>query len=772
MAARTGIVFLALIVAVQCRLVPEADVAPQMTRLSLEKMEMSRDAVKKQGASLNARYVGNDANGDDVMLYDYQNAQYYAEIKIGTPGETFKVVMDTGSSNLWVPGHKCYSIPCFTHPTYHPAKSSTYQANGTAFSIQYGSGSLTGVFDTDNVQLGDFLVKDQSFAESTKEPGVSFIAGKFDGILGLAFQKISVAGQVPVFDNMVAQKLVSEKVFAFWLGRNPTASGPTGGEITFGGLDSAHYTGDITYAPLTAETYWQFKTDSIVVAGQTLASNVNVIADTGTSLITGPKAEVEKLQAAIGAKPLVEGEYTVDCSKIPTMPAIEFTINGVKMVLEAKDYVLQIETECLSGFMGLDLPSQLGPQWILGDVFIGKFYTVFDGANSRVGFATAATVQEEPKMTRVAINKMETSRDLVKKQGASLNARYVGNDANGDDVMLYDYQNAQYYAEIKIGTPGETFKVVMDTGSSNLWVPGHKCYSIPCFTHPTYHPAKSSTYQANGTAFSIQYGSGSLTGVFDTDNVQLGDFLVKDQSFAESTKEPGVSFIAGKFDGILGLAFQKISVAGQVPVFDNMVAQKLVSEKVFAFWLGRNPTASGPTGGEITFGGLDSAHYTGDITYAPLTAETYWQFKTDSIVVAGQTLASNVNVIADTGTSLITGPKAEVEKLQAAIGAKPLVEGEYTVDCSKIPTMPAIEFTINGVKMVLEAKDYVLQIETECLSGFMGLDLPSQLGPQWILGDVFIGKFYTVFDGANSRVGFATAAAAEADTEKLSAITL
>ena len=218
----------------------------------------------------------------------------FSEIEIGTPPQKFKVVLDTGSSNLWVPSSECGSIACYLHNKYDSSSSSTFQKNGSEFEIRYGSGSLSGFVSEDTVKIGDLKLEHQQFAEATSEPGLAFAFGRFDGILGLGFDSISVNKIVPPFYNMLNQKKIDEPVFAFYLG-DANKEGQNS-VATFGGVDKDHFTGELVNLPLRRKAYWEVDFDSIAL-GDNVAEldNTGVILDTGTSLIALPSTLAELL---------------------------------------------------------------------------------------------------------------------------------------------------------------------------------------------------------------------------------------------------------------------------------------------------------------------------------------------------------------------------------------------------------------------------------------------------------------------------------------------
>uniref|UniRef100_A0A6P4E679 Lysosomal aspartic protease-like n=1 Tax=Drosophila rhopaloa TaxID=1041015 RepID=A0A6P4E679_DRORH len=320
--------------------------AAKLNRLRLHSngnFTKSHGSVKVEKAVLAAKYSflvdsttsssSSSSSSQTESLQNSLNKEYYGVIEIGTPGQRFNILFDTGSSNLWVPSAKCSSsnIACQRHNKYRSEASSTYVANDTEFAIEYGTGSLSGFLSTDTVTVGGVSIQGQTFGEAINEPGTTFDYAPFAGILGMAFEAIAVDGVTPPWDNMIAQGLLDKPVMSFYLKRQGTAV--QGGELILGGSDSSLYVGSLTYVPVSVPAYWQFKVNSIKVNRVVLCNGCQAIADTGTSLIVVPQAAYTKINRQLGAEDNGGGEAFVRCSRIASLPKINLNIGGTIFTL-------------------------------------------------------------------------------------------------------------------------------------------------------------------------------------------------------------------------------------------------------------------------------------------------------------------------------------------------------------------------------------------------------------------------------------------------------
>jgi len=361
-----------------------AAVTARVIKVQLHKMELT---VEELSESIHQTSVDSRRGGarwgrhpHALVINDYMNAQYYGEIEVGTPGQRQRVIFDTGSSNLWVPSSW---VPF--HNKFKSSRSSTYKPNETEFKIEYGSGPVQGHFMSDNVKLADMTLESFIMAEVSPWGLSGYLFSHYDGIMGLGFDSISVGGVPTVMTALVERNMLDEQVFAFYLGNHRP------GELVLGGVDEAHYTGDFHYVPLSETTYWQVALEGMRMGPQSVSNASAAIVDSGTSLLAGPSADVKAIMDVLGATSIWGNEYFVNCWK--EFPDLIITLGGRDFALRKEDLILVWPTpdnpNCMLGLMGFDLPPDREPMWILGDVFMRRFYTKFDWGRQRLGFATA-----------------------------------------------------------------------------------------------------------------------------------------------------------------------------------------------------------------------------------------------------------------------------------------------------------------------------------------------------------------------------------------------
>lgn len=250
--------------------------------------------------------------------------------------------------------------------------------------------------------------------------------GRYQALVGLAFPAFTEGGMVPLFDNLMVSGRLPKKLFAFYLTTDVSKSSS---EITFGYYDRSKFTGNIEWHPsLDNKTVFKVKLDDVLVNGKPKnlcgpnaeRSICYATVDSGSSLVIFPKYVEQHMSE------LPSYRNHKECTSAKQFGSLTLVINGRHYILESDEFVyepifdraerrlvrvlpeaLERQTARLSqksSSEGLPVTEQVGEcrgainynnlnkeknLFVLGDVFMRKFYTVWDREFNRIGFAKA-----------------------------------------------------------------------------------------------------------------------------------------------------------------------------------------------------------------------------------------------------------------------------------------------------------------------------------------------------------------------------------------------
>ncbi|CCM06230.1 uncharacterized protein FIBRA_08476 [Fibroporia radiculosa] len=333
------------------------------------------------------------------------------------------------------------------------------------------------------------------------------------------------------------------------------------------------------------------------------------------------------------------------------------------------------------------------------------------------------------------------------------------------DVSVSDASEFAYLVNISIG--GQSLVVLLDTGSSDLWAVSSNCTTHDCQSIPKYNVTDNSSFSPSGTNFHLEYLIGSVTGNVGADTVTLGDYEISSQILALANSTSGLDLSGTGYSGILGLSFP---VEASIPdtsgrtLIENVFASLNASSRYFAFKLGRNTTDS-----SFTIGQLDPAvtNTTSGFNYFPVSSSggsdyNYWKLPLQRLTINSTDFylsdshiegASSPLAILDTGTTLVLGPSADVDRFWLSIGGARKINTGWQVRCNRAVVVGFVlgdapnekEYVVDPADMSWEGG----RQDDWCMGGIQAND--GVFSGDWLLGDTFLRNVYASHHAASGN---------------------
>lgn len=339
--------------------------------------------------------------------------QYYGEVSIGSPPQSFTVIFDTGSGHLLVPSATCEDPACEKHKRYHagnssgsipigweddPLKRADDPSDRDTKVLNFAAGNAVGQFTRDRVCLGDSssFCAMADFIEMSEESDDPFKDAEWDGVFGLG-QGVSDAAEFNIMGVLATDSApkMRKPIFAVYLGRDIQDEA----EITFGDWREERMLSPFTWVNVSVEGYWQFEFNDFLIDGKPVSFCQNfenkrcqAVLDTGSSLMMGPQDITDKLLKLLH----FDNGTNANCTESSPFPKFGFSIGGKAFEMQKDDYMDRspdptlpegIEN-CWAHLMPIGDTGR-GPIFVLGMPFLRTFYTAYDVSLKRIGIAPA-----------------------------------------------------------------------------------------------------------------------------------------------------------------------------------------------------------------------------------------------------------------------------------------------------------------------------------------------------------------------------------------------
>ncbi|XP_057583150.1 pregnancy-associated glycoprotein 2-like [Hippopotamus amphibius kiboko] len=362
----------------------------------------------------------------------------------------------------------------------------------------------------------------------------------------------------------------------------------------------------------------------------------------------------------------------------------------------------------------------------------------------------------------IPLRKINTLRETLREENLLTNLLEENMDGRSqnetDDPKIYlhplrNHEDLAYLGNITIGTPPQEFRVLSDTGSADLLVFSIYDSSLACRAKKLFNPHLSRTFQGTQELFYIRYSCGSIFGSLGYDTIQIGNLAIQGRRFGLSRWKNGST--ETPFDGILGLGYRSLALEMTTPIFDNLMAQGVISHPVFAFYLGDQKENDSM----VMFGGVDHSYHKGELEWIPVSQTHHWQMTMNRITMDRMVMGcfNGCQAILDTWTVLLVGPSTLVRNIQKLINGTRFGR-EYVVPCSSITQLPDFILNINGTDYPVPAEAYIWKSpQGFCATNFQEHPEPSTKTETWILGAIFLRLYFSVYDRGNNSIGLAPA---------------